>query len=804
MQAKGPGMWAAVAIAIGVSGTTGTAGDGYRLDPVPKTSVTLDDGFWGRWMEVNRTGVLPACLHQCEITGRLANFRRAGGLEVGEHEGYFFNDSDVYKIIEGASDILALHEDPELETALDRLIAEIAAAQEGDGYLNTYYTLAEPDQKWTNTRVRHELYCAGHLFEAAVAHHEATGKRDLLDVALKFAEHIEGRFGPDGDHRPPGHQQIEMGLVRLYHHTGEQRWLDLAEFFLEQRGRDEGRELYGAYAQDHLPVAEQDKAVGHAVRAAYMYAGMADVAAATGNEAYIATLKILWEDVTGTKLYITGAIGATRAGEAFGEDYDLPNESAYAETCAAIANALWNQRMLRLEGDAKYADVIERVIYNGFLVGVSLEGDRFFYPNPLTTDGVTPFNHGSAERAEWFACACCPSNDVRFFPRILSYLYATSGDRSLYVNQFAAGEANVRLGERDVKISQETQYPWNGTVRLSLEPEREAEFSVFVRIPGWARGEPLPGGLYRYMDTFDGEPVLLVNGEQTPVELDRGYVRIDRAWSPGDTITLELPMPPRRVAAHENVEANRGRIAIERGPIVYAIEGHDHGGNALDIALPDGGALWTQWRGDLLGGVMTVSGEGVRRRYDLEDREVRDERVQVTAIPYYAWNNRGATEMTIWMPRDPAMVELPPEPTIASTARVRVSHCWSSDTPAAINDLREPASSADQSIPRHTWWSRRGTTEWAELHFTQPVEISETGVYWFDDTGVGHCRVPHRWRVFYRDGEEWMPLPGGGELEAKADAFNRFSFEPIRTDALRIEADLRENFSGGILEWKVE
>lgn len=764
-----------------------------QLEPVPKTAVTLTGGFWADWLETNRSRSIPATLHQCEITDRLANFERAAGKAPGEHEGYFFNDSDVYKIIEGASDMLALGHDPKLDAALDGIIADIAAAQEPDGYLNTYYTLAEPDRKWTDIRVRHELYCAGHLFEAAVAHHEATGKRTLLEVAIRLADLIDRRFGPGADPHPPGHQQIEMGLIRLYRHTGEERYLRLAQFFLEARGRSEGRELFGPYAQDHKPVAEQTEAVGHAVRAAYMYAGMAEVVAETGSEPYRRALDALFDDVVGTKIYITGAIGATRAGEAFGDAYDLPNDSAYAETCAAIALALWAQRMLLIEPDARYADIVERAMYNGFLVGVSLEGDRFFYPNPLQSDGVTPFNQGSPERSEWFACACCPSNDVRFFPRLLSYLYATDRAGNFHVNQFMASEATVSLNGVPTRIIQHTNYPWDGRIRIEVIPERPVDAAIRVRIPGWARGEVVPSDLYAFLDE---DPASLADQG-----LDRGYRVFERTWSGRSEIQLNFPMTPRRVRSHDAVVPNRGRVAVQRGPLVYCAEGADHDGRVLNLVLPDDAPLTARSEPDSLGGITAIHATGLRRRIDLDTRRAVDEPMPIKLIPFYAWNNRGPNEMAVWLPRTPDLIEVPPDPTLASLSRVRVSHTWSADTPAAINDLKRPADSSDQSIPRHTWWPRRGSIEWAELHLPEPTAVSSTSVYWFDDTGVGLCRVPASWTLQARIDGQWRTIATSDQ--PAIDRFERVAFDPVTTDALRIEARLRPTYSGGILEWAV-
>ncbi|MFG0330893.1 MAG: beta-L-arabinofuranosidase domain-containing protein [Phycisphaerales bacterium] len=787
-------------------GATGPTGDDYALRAVPKSSIALSGGFWKDRVDTNHLVTLPHSFEQCEQTGRLKNFKKAAGELDGEHEGYFFNDSDVYKIIEGAAYAMMLRPDPETRAYVDRLIDDIAAAQEDDGYLNTYYTLAEPDAKWSNVRVRHELYCAGHLFDAAVAYYEATGNRKLLEVAIKFADLIDAEFGPDARREPPGHQQIEMGLVRLFRATGEPRYLELAEFFLAARGDAEGHDLFGPYAQDHLPVEDQREAVGHAVRAAYMYAGMADVGVLTGNDAYLAALDDLWQSSTGRKMYLTGAIGASRAGEAYGVDYELPNESAYAETCGAIANALWNDRMLRLHRHAKYADIVERAIYNGFLVGVSLEGDRFFYPNPLATNGVTPFNHGSNERSAWFACACCPSNDVRFIPTILEYLYATDSAGNVFVNQFAAGAAEIDAAGRTVRIVQDTEYPWDGRITLRIEPDSPGEFAVNIRVPGWARGEPVPTDLYRYLDEAHETPTLSVNGTTTPIAIERGYAKVEREWQSGDTITLALPMPVRRVIAHEKVEANNGRVALERGPIVYCLEAVDsESGRALNIALPDDAELSIERRPEMLGGIVTIHGVGVERfRSEGASEIVVDQPVGITAIPYYAWNHRGPGEMTVWLPREPALIKAPPKPTLASRSRASASHTWSSDVAAAVNDLAEPETSSDQTIPRHTFWDHRGTTEWLQLDLPEKTEVSGVELYWFDDTGVGQCRVPRAWRLLYRDAQgRWIGVETDDDFGCVADQYNSVEFDPIETDGLRVVVDLQPDYSGGVLEWKV-
>jgi DUF1680 family protein len=438
--------------------------------------------------------------------------------------------------------------------------------------------------------------------------------------------------------------------VKLYRATGDERYLALARFFLDQRGHAEGHALYGAYNQDHLPVVEQSEAVGHAVRAGYMYAGMADVGALSGDQAYVDAIGRIWKNVVGRKLYLTGGIGARHEGEAFGDDYELPNRTAYAETCAAIANALWNHRLFLLYGDARYLDVLERVIYNGVLSGVSLSGDRFFYPNPLAADGKYAFNQGALGRKEWFDCSCCPTNVVRFLPSIASYVYAHRED-DLFVNLFVAGRAEVDVDGRRVGIRQETRYPWEGRVVVTLEPEGEVELGLHVRVPGWARGRPVPSDLYRYLDTDTSPFVLSVNGEPTKVELVRGFAVVRRTWRKGDTVELNLPMPVRRVVSHEKVEADAGRVALERGPLVYCAEAVDNGGRVFNLVLPDDVPLQARPRPDLLGGVTVIEGQALALRADEDGRSVVTLEQDFRAVPYYAWAHRGEGEMAVWLPR---------------------------------------------------------------------------------------------------------------------------------------------------------
>jgi DUF1680 family protein len=653
--------WMVLGLVVAAEGRAGAlpAAD-YPIRPVPFTAVRITDGFWSPRLETNRAVTVRHDFDKCETTGRIANFAVAGGLAKGDFVGLFgFNDSDVYKVIEGASYSLRLRPDPELESYVDGVIAKIVAAQEDDGYLYTAGTIPTLAQKptccvsrprWSDIASGHELYNLGHLYEAAVAHYQATGKRTLLDVALKSANLVAQVFGPGRRLDPPGHEEVEIGLVKLFRATGEKKYLDQARFFLEQRGNAAGHTLYGPYNQDHVPVVQQKEAVGHAVRAGYMYSAMADVGALGGDEGFVRAISLLWDNVVSRKLYLTGGIGARRDGEAFGDDYELPNRTAYAETCAAIANAMWNHRLFLLHGDAKYLDVLERIVYNGFLSGVSLDGERFFYPNPLASDGERSFNMGQKGRSAWFDCSCCPTNVVRFLPSIAGYVYAQR-ERDVYVNLFVAGRGDLSLDGVALGIRQETSYPWEGRVRIVVEPARPAELALHVRVPGWAQGRPVPSDLYRYAETEAATFSLTVNGAPVKPEIVQGFAVLRRTWKAGDAVELSLPMPVRRVLSHEKVAADAGRVALERGPVVYCAEAVDNGGRAFNLVLPDDAPLQATYRKELLGGVTVVTGRALALQAGEDGRSVATREQDFLAVPYHVWAHRGDGEMAVWLPR---------------------------------------------------------------------------------------------------------------------------------------------------------
>jgi DUF1680 family protein len=785
----------------------------YPAAPVPFTDVHLSDAFWAPRLETNRGVTIPHNFKLADETKRIKNFELAAEALAGAKDlkfctTYPFDDSDVYKVIEAASYSLATHADPAIEKYIDGLVAKIAAAQEPDGYLYTSRTIGgPPPQNWLgkgrfeNLYMSHELYNLGHLYEAAAAHYQATGKKNLLAIATKSADLIAKEFGPGKRTNPPGHEEIEIGLVKLYRVTGTRKYLDLANWFIDARGKTEGRIpygregqkelLYGEYAQDDKPFVEQTTAVGHAVRAGYLYAGAADVAALTGNQAYIAALDKIWADVVGTKLYITGGIGAAGAWEGYGPAYRLPNASAYAETCANIATFLWNSRMLRLELDAKYADVMERILYNGVLSGISLSGDKFFYPNPLAS-------YGQHERTPWFTCACCPPNVARVLASVPGYFYAASGDR-IYVNLFAQGTGKMRAGGTEVEIVQTTEYPWKGDVKIEVKPAKAAELTLAVRIPGWSLNRPVPSDLYTYTEAAEGAPSLKVNGEAVAVTPDKGYALVTRKWQTGDVVELSLRMPVRRVAANEAVEDDRGRVAVERGPLVYCAEWPDNDGRVSNLVLAEGAALTAEMRPDLLGGVVVIKGEA--DALSEKAGKVVTEKKPLVLIPYYSWANRGKGEMTVWLARDPAKARVAREPGLSAKAKLTASE--RAVNVGRANDQFEPESSNDEASYMH-WWPKKGTLEWLEYDFEAPVRVSESSVYWFDDTGGGECRVPASWRILYRSGESWLPVKAAGEYAVAKDAWNTVKFAPVRTTALRLEIQMQKDWSAGVEEWKIK
>ncbi|MGK9367445.1 glycoside hydrolase family 127 protein [Melioribacter sp. Ez-97] len=618
---------------------------GYRISPVDIRNVTVNDDFWLPKIKTIQETTIKYAFEKCEEEGRMDNFLVAGGKKKGEYRGEMpFDDTDLYKIIEGASYSLVSSPNKELEDYIDSVIAIIKTGQEEDGYLTTWFTInpqkppawwvKPPSKRWESLESSHELYNSGHLFEAAAAHYYATGKRNFLDIAIKNADLLVQTFGPDKLRKPPGHQIVETGLIKLYQITGKKEYMELAKFFLDIRGDSTTHKLYGEYAQDHIPLLEQKEAVGHAVRALYMYAAMTDIAALHDDEDYRKAVFTLWDNVVNKKTYITGGLGARHEGEAFGDDYELPNLTAYGETCAAIGSVYWNYRLFRMTGDSKFMDVLERTLYNGLLSGISLDGKNFFYPNPLESDGVYKFNRGACTRQSWFDCSCCPTNLIRFIPSLPGLIYSVDDD-TLFVNLFVGSKADIELGNKNVRIIQKTSYPLDYKVTLNIEPQITAQFTLKIRIPGWSRNIPLPGDLYRYANKQNGKIKLLVNGEEQSLNISSGYAVITKLWEKGDKVELLLPGEVKKVTANEKVKDDRNKAAIELGPFVYCAEEADNQ-NFSNVFITRNSKI------------------SVKEEKILSEKTkaviIENDGNKIKMIPYYLWSNRGVGKMKVWLP----------------------------------------------------------------------------------------------------------------------------------------------------------
>ena len=780
-------LWGFISVLPAVPAGAAEAVQDYPLRPAPWTAVTLDGSFWAPRLKVNRTVTVPHNLRETARQGSQGGFAVLAGRTDEKYHGYMWGDSDVYKTIEGAISCLRMQPDPQLERRLEDLIDTIVRAQAPDGYLMPHIQIAEPSYAhFTDETTRTcESYSMGHMIESAVAHYQATGRTNFLQAAVKCADLLARVHEAGSLEQISGHPEIELALVKLYRATGERKYLRLASSYVNNAAALSSNWSAGR------PFLAHDEAAGHAVAACYLYCGATDVAVLTGDTALLARLERKWEDMAGRKMYVTGGIGLP-AGEAFGAAYDLPNERAYCETCAALAAILWSHRMFLARGEARYLDVLERTLYNGFLSGVGLSGDRFFYPNRLAAPAGS--RH---QRAGWFGCPCCPANVVRLFPTLGGYMYALD-DATVYVALYAAGTGHLDVGGVPVTITQETRYPWDGRVKLTVAPAREREFAVCLRIPAWCRSGTTPGGLYRANGA--SAPALSVSGDAVGAEpLATGFVRIHRRWKKGDRIELDLPMPVCRVYAHERVAANRGRVALARGPVVYCLEQVDHDIPLRHIIVPKDAPLAAYHFEELLGGVTVIAGTVAVRMADESEPRTAD----LLAVPYYAWAHRTPGAMTVWLPEDPALAAPIPRPTIASRARATASYCNASDTVSALNDQVEPPNSHDLSVPRHTFWNHLGTREWLQYDLAAPATVGAVEVYWFDDRAAGGCWVPESWRLLYREDGRWKPVTGASAYGTAPDAFNRVTFDPVRTDGLRIELTLQEGRSGGVMEWRV-
>ena len=789
---------AALLLNSNISEAQSKPGKDYPIQPVSFTKVKVTDRFWASRIALNQKVTIPIAIDQCYKTGRVQNFKIAAKLAKGKFQSeYPFDDSDIYKIIEGASYSMQTNFEPKLSARIDTLISLIAAAQEPDGYLYTNRTIDSlhmhpwvGKKRWEkDPELSHELYNLGHLYEAAYAHFLATGKRRLLDVAIKSANLVDHDFGPGKLAYYPGHQVIEMGLSKLYRITGEERYLKLAKYFLDCRhGGSE-------YNQAHIPVIQQDKIVGHAVRATYMYAGMADVSALTGDYSYKNAIDKIWNDLVSTKYYITGGIGSGGNNEGFDDPYYLPNGSAYCETCASISNVFWNYRMFLLEGNSKFYDILERTLYNSLLAGISLSADHFFYPNPLES-------RGQHSRNEWFGCACCPSNICRFIPSVPGYVYAQRGD-SLYVNLFMNNTATVQLDDKKISIEQVTNYPWSGKIEIKVNPEKKGKFNVLVRIPGWAENQPVPTDLYRFKTSDQSLVTIKVNNTDYQFKVNNGYALVSKEWKKGDIIQVDIPMPVREVMAHALIKDDKGKVALERGPLMYCAEWPDNNnGHILNLFLNNENQYDTEFRPDLLNGV-TIIKTNINSAERLPDESVKESKEALTAIPYYAWSNRGSGEMEVWIPEGKESSRPLPYPTIASKSKV--SGSVQNKSLAAVNDQLEPENSNDHRISYFHWWPGKGSKQWIQYDFTKTEKISSSKVYWFDDGPDGGCRVPASWTIYYKNvSGEWIQVKNLNNYGVEKDKSNEVKFEPVETASMKLEIQLPSDNSAGIYEWSVK
>ena len=799
----------AVAVCLGAGAQT-KGSHGYPITPVPFTKVKVTDSFWGQRLKASRDVTIPLAFSKCEETGRYTNFEKAANpSDSYEVKGYSFDDTDVYKTIEGASYSLQTYPDKKLVHYIDSVLDIVAKAQEKDGYLYTSRTMNPKhphewagDKRWSKVEdLSHEFYNLGHMVEGAVAHFQATGSRKFLDIACRYADCVCREIGtkPGQVCVVPGHQIAEMALCKLYVLTGEKRYLDQAKFFLDYRGKTT---IKTEYSQSHKPVVEQDEAVGHAVRAAYMYAGMADVAALTGDKSYINAIDNIWNNIVEKKLYITGGIGATNNGEAFGKNYELPNMSAYCETCAAIGNVYVNYRLFLLHGESKYYDVLERSLYNGLISGVSLDGGGFFYPNPLES-------MGQHQRQPWFGCACCPSNIARFIPSLPGYVYAVN-KRDVYVNLFMSNTSQLSVAGKGITLEQQTQYPWDGDIAIKVAANKAGQWAMKVRIPGWVRNEVVPSNLYEFTDNLRPQYNITVNGNAVNGKLtDDGYFTIDRKWKKGDVVRVHFDMDPRTVRANNNVEADRGFVAIERGPIVYCAEWPD---NDFDImgALVNQSPKMTVEDGTLHAKdkkvadyyIKVIKTDAQLLSFDKQGR-LNTKDVKLSLIPYYAWCHRGSGKMRVWLSQDLSSSRPEQPATLASLSKVTAS------TPAAslsaVNDRLVPKDGTDRSMPYYHWWPKQGVTEWIAYEFPEASTVQSSTVYWYDDGPWGGCRVPKAWRIFFKnDNGEWQSVSGADKYPTTKGTACTVNFEPVKTKAIKIEIDLPSDNSAGLFEWSVK
>ena len=753
------------------------------LDQISLSDVNISDNFWNPRIEKNR---------KVSFLNMLDRYEENGGRPNP-------------KLMEAGAYLLHKNPDPELQSRLDANFDKLIE----------YYIQGGQVREWQRM-LNGDLYGAGHFIEASIAYYEATGSEKVLNAAKRVADDIYSHFGHDKRQEISQHEEIKIALLRLYELTGDEKYIDLAKFFIDERGHSHnGRELYGKYAQDHKPVVDQDEAVGHTVRATYLYTPLTHLATLTGEQAYISAADRIWEDAVYRKTYLVGHVGAYRDYESFGEAYELPNLNCWNETCAAIGNVFWNYRMFELHRDARYIDMMEKILYNAVLSGVSLNGEEFFYQNPLKTCG-------GFERHPWYGPNCCPPNVARLLASLGKYIYARNNDE-FYVNLFIGSDIAVDLNGQQVHISQETEYPWQGMVKLNISPEEETSFTLHIRIPGWTDNKPIPGNLYNYNDDLDTPVKINLNGEPAQYKQEKGFAVIERKWHKDDIIEIEMEMPVRKVISNEMVADNAGMIAIQRGPIVYCAEGMDNNNNVLNLYIPDDAGFTAGYNEELLGGVVAVTGN-VKVLTRGEDKvSVEENEHKLIAIPYYAWANREPAAMSVWLASDKSRVILDPVPSIASLSRVS-SSCGRAtiednypggDVPTvarrfypssqagdigfeALYDQVEPVNSFDGSSTYLRLRPQSGNVAWVQYDFDSEYEISEVSVYWKDDKQ--YCSMPQSWNLEYKSGDIWLPVRNTEEYMVERNRFNTVTFEPVAATALRMNIMLSGlNFKKGEL-----
>jgi len=784
---------AGIALALAGSGValSGRGDDDYgALRPVPRAQVRITDAFFGPRLERLVHAGLPALLDRAAEVGLARNFERAAAGGRGEHRGGPEADAQLYRLLEALA--YALETAPAAERAAlrargDELVAKVVAAQAEDGYLDTHVTLVAPDRRWTDLARGRELYCAAHLMEAGVAYHEATRERALLDAAIRLADHIGRKFGPERGQRldVPGFQAIELALARLARATGDERYLDLAEFFLDARGDPRRQRRYGLECQDVLPIAKQRTASGHAVRALNMFRALTDVARQRGYEEYETALLTFWDDAVKTKMHVTGGVGGRAEEGGFTDPFALAPQNALCETSASVGMARWNHGMLLFTGHATFGDYMERALYNGVLAGVSLSGDRFARTGPLIAAAST--------RAEAFADESCAATDLaRTLAALRGMVYARN-EATVCIGLYVASTAEIDVRGRTVRLEQRTSYPWDGKVDVHVEPTGSVEFAINLRIPGWCT-EAVTVGV--------GDALKLIRVEHG--EDPGAWLTFERRWDPGDVLHLELPMDPRRVHPDERESANAGMVSLARGPLVYAFEGTDHGVPLAELALPTGSELEPEWRADVLGGTCVLHATGVWSRR--VDGAPASSAVRLTAVPYFQWGNREAGEMRVWIDERAGAAEPRTQPATpdAPSVTVRASTHDRARGLEPLRDGRVPGDGSEEPVPFASFGPRRGTTEWICYDFPSAAVYGGASVYWAD--AVAEHAPPAAWRLFWWDDSsaDWQPVArAGGDFGTAAGCFNSLEFRPVRTRSLKLEVDLADGRQGGVFEWKV-